>query len=423
MKNKLSGWAVATMILYPGLDCHGLEAVGETGTVSFELVTDQSFRNGQGESNYNQKLFSIPGLNELVFRRTDSVVNLLWTWDERAEVDGKFHDIVVDFTDLPGPESYFLQFTWDSAKGLSEAYFNGQPLRIPGARFDPWWVGKETGEIEIGTGRLQVKNLQLRSSYTNPAEAFAAVPEEFRGRHSSLIGFPEPPQPLDVSGRRGEILYESMMDTPGTVEGWVAEGPLDKRFEDGALQMRSVDFSGNTVLWCPEEFPESFVAEWEFKPLSHYGLAIIFFAAKGENGEDIFDPALPSRDGEFRHYIRGAITSYHVSYFANVENFQMGRIDSNLRKNNQFYRVGGGPVAIAPGTEGWQHIRLVKDGNRIQLFANGQISVDWTDDDPERYGPPHGGGNIGFRQMSPTVGAYRNFRVWALETPSSSRGD
>lgn len=93
----------------------------------------------------------------------------------------------------------------------------------------------------------------------------------------------------------------------------------------------------------------------------------------------------------------------------------MGRPDSNLRKNNKFYRVGGGPVAIEPGAQGWQHMRLIKDGNRIQLFANGKISVDWTDDDPERYGPPHGGGKIGLRQMTPTIGAYRNFRVWKLK--------
>jgi hypothetical protein len=181
------------------------------------------------------------------------------------------------------------------------------------------------------------------------------------------------------------------------------------------MRMRSIDFAEHTVFWCPQDFPESFIAEWEFEPLSQYGLAIVFFAARGENGEDLFEPSLPKRDGKFVHYTHGSITSYHISYFANVENYQMGRIDSNLRKNNKFYRVGGGPVAIPPGTQGWQQMRLIKDGSRIQLFANGKICVDWTDDDPDRYGPPHGSGKIGFRQMTQTVGAYRNFRVWTIE--------
>ena len=168
------------------------------------------------------------------------------------------------------------------------------------------------------------------------------------------------------------------------------------------------------MFWCPVDFPESFIAEWDFQALSHYGLAIAFFAARGENGEDLFDPSLPPRDGNFAHYISGSITSYHISYFANIENFQMGRTDSNLRKNNKFYRVGGGPVAVRPDAQGWQRIRLVKDGNRIQLYNNGKLYVDWTDDDPERYGPPHKDGKIGLRQMKPTIGLYRNFRVWQL---------
>jgi hypothetical protein len=250
--------------------------------------------------------------------------------------------------------------------------------------------------------------------YTPPAEATAAVPAEFRGRHANLSGFAQPPEPINVPTRRGQLLYESMMDSPESLDGWVAEGPLDLRVEDGHVLMRAKAFEGNTVFWCPRDFPDSFVAEWQFQPVSHYGLAIVFFAAKGEQGQDIFDPALPERDGNFGHYIKGAITSYHVSYFANVMQYQMGRTDSNLRKNNNFYRVGGGPVAIAPGAQGWQHVRLIKDRNRIQLACNGRTFVDWSDDNPERYGPPHRDGKIGLRQMTPTIGLYRNFRVWAL---------
>lgn len=393
---------------------NSIPAMGESGTIAFRLQVDQNYRNGRGQENYQQLLIGLPGIFEITFSRTNSSVNLRWVWDDRRG-EGRFHDIIADMTDLPGPETYYLQYTWDSGLGVSEAYLNGTPLRVPGAKFSPWWTGKEIANIEIGSGRLTVSDVKADSRYTPPEKMKASVPVEFRGRHSQLTGFPVPPCPLDVDALRGELLYSSDFDSPESVAGWVAEGPLDVRFENGAMRMRSIDFAEHTVFWCSQDFPESFIAEWEFEPLSHYGLAIIFFAARGEQGEDIFDPALPARDGRFVHYIRGAITSYHVSYFANVENYQMGRVDSNLRKNNQFYRVGGGPVAIPPGTQGWQRMQLIKNGNRIQLFANGKICVDWTDDDPERYGPPHGGGKIGFRQMTQTVGQYRNFRVWELE--------
>jgi hypothetical protein len=262
---------------------------------------------------------------------------------------------------------------------------------------------------------LKVSDVKVQSRYTPPEEIIVAVPAKYYGKNANLVGFEKTPEPVDFVQRRGELLYESLMDSPKAIDGWVKEGPVDISFQDDFMLMRSIDFQEHIVFWCPQDFPESFIAEWDFEPLSYYGLAIIFFAATGENGEDIFDPSLNPRDGRFVHYIRGDIVSYHVSYFANIEEFQMGRPDSNLRKNNNFYRVGTGPVAIAPGSTGWQQMRLVKDSSRIQLFANGKICVDWTDDDPERYGEPHGGGKIGLRQMMPTIGAYRNFRVWQLE--------
>lgn len=395
------------------------ETISQAGTVSFTLKTDRRYFNGVGQANYAQALVTLPGISEIAFRRTDSVVNLRWVWMERGG-SPKFHDVVVDFFDLPGPESYFLLFTWDSVRGISEAYINGVPLRIPGCRFDPWEVKQSAGKVITDEeGRLEVLGLTVRGSYTPPASARAAVPEAFRGRHEALIGNPKPAQPsVDIRQRRGKLLYESSLATEQSVKDWVAEGPLATQFEDQSMFMRSREDAGHFVFWCPHDFPDRFIAEWDFEVRSRYGLAIVFFAAKGEEGQDIFSPSMPKRDGSFRDYTRGKMTSYHISYFANVENFQMGRTDSNLRKNNQFYRVGGGPVAVKPGAKGWQRIRLVKDGNRIQLYNNDVLYLDWTDDDPQRYGAPHQDGKIGLRQMKTTVGRYRNFKVWELEPES-----
>jgi Domain of unknown function (DUF1961) len=388
--------------------------ISQTGKISFKLHTDKLYRNGKGQEKYRQSLLKLPGICEIVFTRTNIAVNLYWVWYDRAGFK-KFNDIAVDFSDLPGPESYFFQFTWDSARGVSEGYFNGCPLRIPGARFAPWWVKNVASKVEIGSGSLKITDLKISSIYASPKVAMAAVPDKYRGKHSNLLGFLCQPVPIDVYARRGQLLYTSLMDSPKSIKDWVKEGPIDLSFEKGFMLMRSKDFAGNTVFWCPQDFPESFVASWDVEILSHYGLAIVFFAARGEKGKDIFNLTLPKRDGQFKHYILGAINSYHISYFANIENYQMGRTDSNLRKNNKFYRVGNGPIAIRPDTKGWQHICLVKDGNHIQLYNNGKIYMDWTDNNPKRYGLSYGGGKIGLRQMAPTIGRYRNFRVWELK--------
>jgi hypothetical protein len=398
------------------------EPVGPAGTITFELKTDKRYANGNGQNKYTQTLVSLPGIFEIIFRQNRSVVNISWVWINR---DGrpKFADIIKDIVDLPGPETYFLQYTWDSTRGISEAYINGLPLRIPGCRFDPWQVKKAVKKVRSHyKGNLKVNNLTVTNTYTAPEKLLAAVPKAFLNKHEEFVGTPKPPQPKEEIGkRRGKLLYETSLADAKSVKDWVAEGPLVLKFEDKTMQMQSKDDAQHTVFWCPKDFPDSFIAEWDVEIFSRYGLCIVFFAANGENGEDIFAPSLPKRDGNFGHYIGGKIVSYHVSYYANVENFQMGRPDSNLRKNNKFYRVGGGPVAIKPGAKGWQHIRLVKDGNRIQLYNNGVLYVDWTDDDPKRYGKPHTDGKIGLRQMATTIGRYRNFKVWALNPKNTKQ--
>jgi len=179
-----------------------VDSFGESGTIAFKLQVDQNYRNGRGQENYRQSLIRLPGIFDISFSRTDPSVNVAWIWDGRKCFEGKFHDIIVDMTDLPGPEIYFLQYTWDSGRGISEAYLNGTALRVPGATFSPWWIGKEVASIEIGDGRLKVSDVTADSRYTPPEKMKAAVPDEFRGRHSRLTGFSEPPCPLDVDALR-----------------------------------------------------------------------------------------------------------------------------------------------------------------------------------------------------------------------------
>lgn len=385
---------------------------GQTGTIAFVLETDKTYLNGKGDGVVRQSLVKFPGVMEIFFRRSDPSIGIYWAWER----DGRIaNDIIAELNELPGPEDYHLLYTWDSARGISEAYLNGHNLRLPGMARDPYWIEAEAVFAVIGQGPLKVKELEITAQYTPPELAQSHVSPALLGRRANLLGFPQPPEPMDIAARRGALLYHSSMQTPKSLEGWVAEGPLDVGFGNGYCILRSEDLGGHFVFWCPQEFPDSFMLEWWFQPFSDDGLAIVFFAAMGENGESIFDPLLPQRDGAFRQYVLGALTSYHISYYANMIDLLMGRIDSNLRKNNNFYRVGGGPVAVKPGSPGWQQMTLVKDRNRIQLFSNGKICVDWTDEDAERYGPPLSSGYIGLRQMAPFIAAYRDFKVYALK--------
>ncbi len=216
---------------------------------------------------------------------------------------------------------------------------------------------------------------------------------------------------LDTDAIKGELLLEDTFDKPWE-ENWVLEGPGILTQEDGRLRMQEPDpeaeGANNVVLWHTQDFPRDFVAEWEFTPNEVAGLCIVFFCAKGINGEDIFDEALAPRDGSFVGYINGDINSYHISYFRNT----CGRSPNcALRKNVDFYRASAGYDYIPLEAGLTSRITLVKRGAHIQFAVNDRICIDWVDDGVTR-GPVWGEGKIGLRQMMTTDGWYDNFRVW-----------
>jgi hypothetical protein len=212
---------------------------------------------------------------------------------------------------------------------------------------------------------------------------------------------------------KGAIIYENTLATTESVQDWRMEGPGDLQFEDGWMQMYSPDEKGHHVFWGPMNFPESFIAEWEAQNLAiDAGLCIVFFAARGENGEDIFDSNLPARDGTFIQYTKDKIVSYHISYYANAAH-RPDRGDSHLRKNNTFALVQTGEEGIPTKSEEIHKLTLVKNGPHIVMYVDKRKIIDWKDEDMD-YGAPHTDGKIGFRQMKWTHFRYRNFKVWDL---------
>lgn len=195
------------------------------------------------------------------------------------------------------------------------------------------------------------------------------------------------------------------------------EGPGVTSFRDGWMEMYSPNQEWHHVMWCPEIFPESFIAEWELQNLNpDGGLLIVFFSAAGTNGEDIFDPSLPARDGTFKYYTKDRLNNYHVSYYANNPKNPEREL-AHLRKNEGFALVTTGEEGIPKSSTAIHKVKLVKDGGHISFFVDGRRVIDWTDDGMS-YGPVHGAGRIGFRQMQWSRFRYRNFNVWAFDRSS-----
>lgn len=214
---------------------------------------------------------------------------------------------------------------------------------------------------------------------------------------------------------RGKLIYSNTFSSAGDVKDWIMEGPGKIEFVDQAMQMYSPNEEGHHVFWCPKDFPSSFIAEWDAQDFeTDAGLCIIFFGAKGLNGESIFDTTMPKRStGVFTDYTKGAMNCYHISYYANAKD-DTHRETVNLRKNKGFNLVMTGEKGIPIESLESHHLRLIKDAGHIVMYVDDRKVIDWQDDGI-KYGAVLEEGKIGFRQMKWTRFSYKNFKVYQLK--------
>lgn len=217
-----------------------------------------------------------------------------------------------------------------------------------------------------------------------------------------------------------ELIYENKLSCEADVADFRMEGSANIYFVDGKMRMSSalsetLGQKANFVYWCPVDFPGNVMIEWDFRPIEEPGLAIMFFCAKGCNGEDLFDEKLQPRDGQYNLYHSGDINAYHVSYFRRKWDDERGFHTCNLRKSKGFHLVcqGADPIPDCKDAFESYHICVSKKNGSIEFAVNDLVVFSWVDDG-KSYGEILGGGKIGFRQMAPMIGEYSNLRVYAI---------
>ncbi|MDV8147099.1 DUF1961 family protein [Arthrobacter sp. B10-11] len=212
-----------------------------------------------------------------------------------------------------------------------------------------------------------------------------------------------------------DTLYSNPLAGPADVSGWVAEGPLSLGAHGGALELSGSLDDGefgdhaHWTFWCPVEFPDGIRITWEFLPLAEPGLAMLFFSATGQGGQDLFSADLARRTGYYPQYHSGDINALHVSYFRHKYASERAFRTCNLRKSAGFELVaqGADPLPPAEDATDFYRLELVKDGPRVRFSINGLPLFEWRDSSDKVLG----GGYLGFRQMAPLRAAYRNLTV------------
>jgi hypothetical protein len=233
-------------------------------------------------------------------------------------------------------------------------------------------------------------------------------------KHPS-VGEAFKPSDIDVNAP----VYHTDFNDPGVLKDWRLEGGKSMSIRNGKLVLESApgartasDNTGHLVCWLEREVPPDFLLEFSFRPANRQqGLAIVFFSARGLNGESVFDPALKKRDGTFIQYLRSDINNYHVSYWSGE------RGTSHLRKSYGAHvtAIGDDLIWQAPA-DAFQTVRIYKRGGMIRVTVDGVVAVAY-DDDGKLFGPVwNHSGWIGLRQMSHTLRAeYDHLTVCPLK--------
>jgi hypothetical protein len=215
----------------------------------------------------------------------------------------------------------------------------------------------------------------------------------------------------------GELLYANPLASEKDIDNFRMEGSAAITFPLGKMRMENLmdeeeGQKANFVFWCPEHFPDHIAVSWEFKPIREPGLCIMFFAACGQNGVDLFDSRLKPRSGPYGQYHHGDIDAYHVSYFRRKNPDERRLHTCNLRKSYGFHLVeqGADPIPSIQDVKDPYRIQLIKFGAHIEFSINGLVSFRWHDEGTIG-GPPHSAGKIGFRQMAPLIAEYANLTV------------
>lgn len=218
-----------------------------------------------------------------------------------------------------------------------------------------------------------------------------------------------------------ERIYHNPLAEASHVDGFRMEGQGLVSFPEGRLRLENgrdpeAGQAANFVFWCPEDFPGDVAVSWEFRPLREPGLAILFLAARGAAGKDLFDPALAPRTGIYDQYHHGEMDAFHISYFRRKWPEERQFHTCNLRKSYGFHLVAQGADPI-PGVEDVvapYRMLAVKQGGSISFYINELPVFSWQDDGAA-YGPLLAGGRIGFRQMAPLLAEYANLQVYAKQ--------
>lgn len=326
---------------------------------------------------------------------------------------------------------YHLALTWDRPGETMVVYVNGMMV---GHNLRAGGFEEPGAELQLGNPMFVLSDLQLEPRAVDAAEidrryrskrpAENTVTEaDFRAMLVPAFGAPLDLR-RDASWRSA---YECSFTRAGEGADWLLQGPGKKylaemRRETTAegLYLKSPDQIANETrlyLWSPRAFEGDHWLEFDFRPESPAGLALLVLCASGMQREDYFaDHGVPAT-GSMKTILRD-LRNYHWEFFRRVEAMRTDVETQYLAKNPFGRRLHASCIPRLEQNR-WYRIRFLVAGRRLHGSIDGRTVFDVTDNPENNNGPVYNFGRIGLRLMYATAMRFRDLSLWTRPTQRS----
>jgi hypothetical protein len=171
-----------------------------------------------------------------------------------------------------------------------------------------------------------------------------------------------------------------------------------------------IDTESRVYFWSPDRFEGDIAVEYEFRPESDTGLALLITQATGMHGEDFLTDDPPRTTGAMSTIIADTIRNYHWEYYRKAVDVR-GDLGTHILAKNPWYKPLGMATANPLSLRRWHRLLFLQEGGRVRAGIDGEWMLDVTDDAFAHSGPILRGGRIGLRLMYGTRMSFRNLIV------------
>ena len=333
--------------------------------------------------------------------------------------------VITEHLPLRQENWYQLTFTWNRAEHRLRLYTNGI---LTGTTDYPFESAIPNPRLFLGnTGMvfadLAIYDLELDASQVAAQHAAAGFPPdpEVEEELAALFTVRDRPSADWAPDASWELAYSASFTDPGDLADWrqqgSAPGPHQLKelgISEEGLLVQTADHIHNesrVYFWSEEDFEGDVAVQFDFRPESETGLALLVVHASGMQREDFIDDHEPRTSGAMGTIIAADVRNYHWEFFRRTGDVRTD-LGTHVLVKNPWQR----PLAMAtraPLALGeWHRLLFVKEGDRLRGAIDGEWVFDVRDDPLGGTGPVFNYGRIGLREMYQTRMRFRDLKVW-----------